>query len=156
MTTPLVLQDLLVEDIKELLQEFSYKTPGGERVPMNVYAQGLPVNASDDDADPVPYIIVRLNSGEDAGSRDSNNVVRLVIIIGVWDDDLNNQGHRDVMNIIQKIYHRFHVNPCLKEKAVYGGEFSWAMQEDTYYPYSFGACSLSFNIAAIRREDEFA
>ncbi len=153
--TPLMLQDELVEEIKRLLNDYLYKSPAGERVPMQVFPQTIPVNETDDEEDPIPYVIVRLNSGDDAGNRDSNNVVKLVIIIGIWDDALEAQGHRDVMNIIQKIYQRFHENPNLNNKAVYSGDFSWALQEDGYYPYSFGACTLNFHIAAIRREDEF-
>lgn len=154
--TPLMLQDELVEEIKHLLSNYLYKTPEGKRVSMNVYSQSLPVNETDDDADPIPYIIVRLNSGEDKGTKDSFNTVKMVIIIATWDDSLNTQGYRDVMNIIQKIYHRFQTNPNLNGKGAYAGEFDWAIQEDNYYPYSFGACSLSFHIAAIRREDPLA
>ena len=154
--TPIMLQDELVEEMKRLLANYLYKSPAGERIPINVYAQNIPVNESDEDDDPIPYIIVRLNSGDDDGTRDSFNKVKLVIIIGIWDDSLDNQGHRDILNIIQKVYERFHTNPNLNNKAVYAGEFNWALQDDTYYPYSFGACSLNFNIAAIRREDEFA
>ena len=153
--TPIMLQDELVEEMKLLLANYLYKTPAGERIPINVFAQNIPVNETDEDEDPIPYIIVRLNSGDDDGTRDSFNRVKLVIIIGIWDDSLDNQGHRDILNIIQKVYERFHTNPNLNNKAVYAGEFNWALQEDTYYPYSFGACSLNFNIAAIRREDEF-
>ena len=153
--TPLMLQDELVEELKRLLSDYLYKTQLGERVPINVYAQNLPVNETDDEDDPVPYIIVRLNSGKDEGMRDSFNAVKLVIIIGVWDGSKEAQGHRDVSNIIQKIYERFQTNPNLNGKAAYDGDFNWALQEDNYYPYSFGACSLGFRIAAIRREDEF-
>lgn len=154
--TPLDLQDELVEELKRLLSDYLYKAPSGERVPINVYPQSIPINETDDEEDPIPYIIVRLNSGNDDGTRDSNNTVKLVIIIGLWDDALDAQGHRDVANIIQKIYHRFQKNPNLNGKAVYSGAFDWALQEDNYYPYSFGACSLSFHIAAIRREDEYS
>lgn len=154
--TPQTLQDELVLELKRLFKNYRYKAPSGERVPINVYAQSIPINNTDDEDDPIPYIIVRLNSGKDEGNRDSFNTVKLVIIIGVFDDASDAQGHRDVLNIIHKIYERFQTNPNLNNKAVCGGEFNWALQEDNYYPYSFGACSLNFNIAAIRREDPFA
>ena len=154
--TPLELQDELVAEMRRIFKGCLYKTPGDELVPLNVFAQSIPVNETDDDEDPIPYIIIRLNSGEDSGSKDSMNTVKLVVIIGIYDHGLDAQGHRDVMNIIQKVYERFHKDPNLNGKAVYAGEFNWAMQEDTYYPYSFGACSLNFRIAAIRREDPFA
>lgn len=154
--TPTMLQDELIEEIKRLLHDNLYKRPGTkELIPMNVFAQSIPVNETDDEDDPIPYVLVRLNSGKDIGTRDSNHTVKLVIVIGIWDDDLNLQGHRDVMNIIFKIYDRFQTNPNLNGVAVHSGEFNWALQEDAHFPYFFGACSLDFNIAAIRRGDKF-
>ena len=154
--TPLMLQDELVEEMKRLFSDYLYKAPTGERVPINVYPQNIPVNETDDDDDPVPYLIIRLNSGKDNGTRDSFNTVKVLFIGGVWDESSESQGHRDLLNIFQKIYERFQTNPNLNGKAVYVGEFEWALQEDNYYPYSFGACTASFHIAAIRREDPFA
>ncbi|MCM1189805.1 MAG: hypothetical protein NC541_10985 [bacterium] len=154
--TPLELQDELVDEIRRILDGYTYKTPEGKHTSIHVFAQNIPMNETDDEEDPVPYIIVRLNSGEDDGTRDSFNTVSIVVIVGIWDDTMDAQGHRDVMNIIQKIYQRFHENPDLARKAAYAGDFKWAMQDDGYYPYSFGACHMKFSIAAIRREDEFA
>ncbi len=154
--TPLELQDELVAEMRRLFSDYLYKTPAGEREQLKVFAQHIPINETDDEEDPIPYLIVRLSTGDDDGTRDSFNVVNLVIIAGIFDDDLNAQGHRDILNIFQMIYERFHRNPNLNNKAAYTGEFHWAAQEDNYYPFYFGACSLSFNIAAIRREDEYA
>lgn len=155
--TPLDLQDELVEEMSRILDGYTYKTPGGERIPINVFSQNIPLNETDDEEDPVPYMIVRLNSGEDDGTRDSFNTVSVVVIVGLWDDALDLQGHRDLMNIIQKVYQRFQATPYLRnKKAAYAGEFKWALQDDSYYPYNFGACHMKFNIAAVRREDEFA
>lgn len=154
--TPLELQDELIKELREIFRDYAYKTPLGKRISPNIYAQHIPISETDDDADPVPYIIVRLNTGDDEGIRDSFNKVGLVIIVCIYDDALEAQGHRDVLNIIQKIYERFHKNPNLHNKAAYTGEFHWAAQEEDYYPFYFGACSMNFNIAAIRREDEYA
>ena len=154
--TPLELQDELVGEMSRILDGYTYKTPEGERIPINVFAQNIPMAETDDENDSIPYIIVRLSSGEDDGTRDSINTVSIVVVVGIWDDALDAQGHRDVMNIIQKIYQRFHENPGLNGKAVYTGEFKWAIQEDDYYPYNFGACYMKFQIAAIRREDYLA
>lgn len=154
--TPLELQDELAEEMKRIFKDYLYKNQAGERIPINVFTQNVPIHDTDDEEEPVPYIIVRLKDGDDEGTRDSFNVVNIIIIVGICDNDLNAQGHRDVMNIIQKIYMRFHENPDLNHKAAYKGPFHWATQEDNYYPFYFGACSMSFNIAAIRREDIFA
>ena len=154
--TPLMLQDDLVEEIKKLFAESLFKNPQGELVPINVFPQSIPVEESDDDADPIPYIIVRLTKGDDSGERDSNNTVSVVIIAGLCDFEKDAQGHRGLLNIISTIYERFQKNPSLNNKYVHTGHFKWAIQDDGYYPYYFGAAEMSFNIPAIRREDKFA
>lgn len=153
--TPIELIEELAKELESIFKGQNYKSSSGEYVPLNIYEHALPINETDDDPDRIPYLIVRLNSGKDPGTRDSNNTVKLVIIIGIWDNSLNQQGYRDVLNIIQKIYERFQKNPNLNNKAVYDGEFDWLLQEDDYNPFFFGACSLKFSIAAIRREDPF-
>lgn len=154
--TPLDLIDEFEEEMKRLFKGHLYKSPDGKRVPLNVYQHALPINETDDDPGRIPYLIVRLNTGKDDGSGDSFNTVKMVIIVGIWDDSLDQQGYRDVMNIIQKIYERFHKSPNLNGVAAYSGEFNWLLQEDDYNPYFFGACTLNFHIAAIRREDPLA
>ena len=153
--TPLMLQDDLVEEIRRIFEGCRYREPSGNCVPVNVFAQNIPVNQTDEEDEPFPYIIVRLGSGSDSGKGDSFNTVDISMVIGTWDDSADAQGHRDVMNMIQKIYERFHEAPCLNGRAVYTGEFEWVMREDLYHPYFFGACGMSFNIPAIRREDFF-
>ena len=155
--TPLELLDALCEEVREILSGYEYRTPAGQRVPMNVYPQNIPIPDSDEDeTELIPYVIVRLNSGDDNGKKDSFNTVNVVFIVGVMDDKPEQQGFRDANNVYQKIYQRFQENPMISGKAMFNGEFHWANQEDGYYPYFFGACSLSFYIPAIRREDPLA
>lgn len=131
--------------------------PEPELVKMTVFPQNIPVPLSvDEDENPVPYIIVRLNTGTDANTFDSEYIMKVVVIMGIWDDDRNAQGHRELLNIINLVYRRFATNPCLDGKYIYKGEFKWDIQEDGYYPYYFGAFEMNFAIPAIRREDPFA
>lgn len=154
--TPLMLQDDLVEEIKSLFAGTLFQNPKGERIPINVFPQNIPVEESEEDDDPIPYIIVRLTNGEDPGKGDSNNTVKVVIIAGLCDFGKDAQGHRGLLNIFNTIYERFQKNPCLNNKFVHTGHFKWAVQDDGYYPYYFGAAEMDFNIPAIRREDKFA
>ena len=153
---PDMLQDDLVEEMKRLFAEDRFKAPSGKRIPINVFTQSLPILESDEDDDPAPYIIVRLISGEDSGTSDSNHSVKVLWIIGIYDDDLSNQGHRSVMHIINTIYRRFKTDPNLNNKYVCDESFKWEVQDDAYHPYFFGAVTINFNIPAIRREDKFA
>lgn len=127
-----------------------------KRRPLRIFAQDVPINETGDDFDPAPYVIVRLKSGDDDGSADGVNVVQVIFIICIWDEDNDSQGYRDVLDIIQKIYVRFHKEPMLNNQFMYAGNYHWALQEDNYWPYFFGACTLNFNIPSIRRENEFA
>lgn len=104
---------------------------------------------------PVPYIIVRLNSGGHTGNYEDPNKVNIVLIICIWDDGLNNEGHISVMNILQKIYERFAKDNNLRNIAVFDGQWNWLRQEDNYYPFFIGACTLSFNFAFVRKETHY-
>lgn len=126
------------------------------RRPLRIFPQDVPINETDDDFDPAPYIIVRLKSGVDDGTADAFNTVTVIFIIAIWDDDNDSQGFRDVLDIIQKIYIRFHKDPMLNNQFMYAGNYQWALQEDNYWPYFFGACTLSFNVPSIRRENDYA
>lgn len=127
-----------------------------KRRSLRIFAQDVPINETDDDFDPAPYIIVRAKSGDDDGTADGVNTVQIILIIAIWDDNNDSQGYRDVLDIIQKIYIRFHKEPMLNNQFMYAGNFHWMLQEDNYWPYFFGACTLNFNIPSIRRENEFA
>lgn len=151
--TPIELIDELAKELKSIFKGQEYKSSNGKYVPLNIYKHALPINETDDDPDRIPYVIVRVSSGKDDGPGDSFNTVKLVIIIATWDDSLDQQGYRDVLNIIQKIYERFQKSPNLNNKAAFDGKFEWLLQEDDYNPFFFGACSLQFSIAAVRRED---
>lgn len=138
-------------------EETTIEMPKPELVEMTVYPQNIPVPLSgEEDENPVPYIIVRLNGGKDPNGPDSEYIMEVVVIMGIWEDDRKAQGHRELLNIINLVYARFMKNQCLDNKYVYKGGFEWDIQEDGYYPYYFGAFKMNFAIPAIRREDPFA
>ena len=162
--TPLELQDMLVKELEELYTNWQYKNPHYEPelseseqyIPLKIYPQNIPIEEVEDADDPIPYVIVRLKDGDDEGTSDSTNTVNVVFIAGIWDNDHNAQGHRDILNIIWELYLRFQRNPNLNDIAVSTGEFHWMAQEDNYFPYYFGACQMKFIIPAVRREDPYA
>lgn len=154
--TPEMLQDALCEEIKNLLSDRLYRTPSGELVQMNVFPQGIPMIESDDDDEPFPYVIVRMVDGSDENLSDSEYIVEMVVIVGIYNDNPSNQGHRDLLNVYNLVYERFKKDPSLAGQFVYKGGYRWTIQDDDYYPYFFGAFKMNFTIPAIRREDPFA
>jgi len=66
------------------------------------------------------------------------------------------QGHKDVLNIIARLYERFAKVPVLNGKYTIQYPVLWALQGEESYPFYFGGMNLTFEIAAVRREDEYS
>lgn len=95
------------------------------------------------DDDPFPYLIVRLDRGGIAGPE-SPHQISVIVLVGIFDDDPQNQGHAAVMEIIERIQQHYQENPILGAFS-FADEFSWVMQDEESYPYYFGVCSFAFN-----------
>lgn len=118
------LQDDLVEELKLVFKDLRYKTPGGELSEINIFPQALPIPGPAEppegesteyleeglgvtdpvkEEDPYPYAIVRIEDGK-IETIDGNQAVTVLIILGAYNDSLENQGHKDILNMIQRIY----------------------------------------------------
>lgn len=167
------LQDDLAEELEKIYEGYQLKNPLGELSDINVYKQALPVPAPADPPaeenlelleeglgvtdpakleDPYPYAIVRVTDGQ-IRDIDGEQAVNVLIILGVYDDSLNNQGHKDILNMIQKIYERFAKNAILADRYECLHPISWTLQEEESYPYFIGGVALTFETLGIRRED---
>lgn len=168
------LQDDLAADLAETFKHFRLKNPQGETASLNIFKQSLPIPTAKDipdtvtdedleegiynaeaEEDPYPYIIVRVEQGT-IENIDQEQAVIVNLIIGVIDRDYKNQGHKDVLNIIQKIYERFAKNAILAKKYECVMPIEWALQDEESYPYFFGGMALKFETIPIRREDPYA
>lgn len=153
--TPLLLQEALVDELHKIFDGERFENTLGERVPLNVFEQQLPVIQSEDDTDPVPYALVRLETGK-TESSDNPQEVSVTILFGIINQSSENNGHKDVLNLIQKIYERFEKNPMLANQYMFQDPFNWALQDEESFPYFFGATSMTFQTSAIRKEDKYA
>lgn len=99
------LQVRLQQDLTELFKDRRYKTPDGKMEPVHVFRQNLPKRKSEEDEDPFPYIIVALDSG---GVKDQMTAHKIAVVfrIGIYDDDLTNQGHASVLAIMETMQQR--------------------------------------------------
>lgn len=142
------LQHDVAEDLREMFKHDLYKTPTDGTSPPNVFKQFLPKLESDDEDDPFPYIIVRVDSGGIDSQTDPHKVA-LILVIGIYDDDTQNQGHATVLEIIERIQQHYEETPALAE-FVFTDPFGWALQDEETYPYYYGAVNLTFNAPAPR------
>lgn len=157
--TVIDLQKALLEEMKQIFSSDIFKDSTGKYVSLNVFEQWLPIRKDEDEQDPVPYIIVRIEVAEVKGWTEAQ-VVETSLLIGCFDDDTNNVGHKTVLEIIQRIEERFFKNPMLASQFMFLNDdqhpFDWALQDEESFPYYFGAVRMYFNTPAIRKEDKYA
>lgn len=158
--TPIELQKALCKEIELLLDNhlFTGKEESGKVIEkkINVYAQNLPMINSDEDEGVLnPYVIVRIVDGETDMDGAAPYTISMVLIASVYDKAEANNGHEQIQLIFDSIYERFAKDPMLNNMYYCSGHMKWTHQDDSYYPYSFGAMRIDFTIPAIRRESDF-
>ncbi|PKM72846.1 MAG: hypothetical protein CVU91_07410 [Firmicutes bacterium HGW-Firmicutes-16] len=158
--TPDILEATLAAEITTIFTGYTLKNSDEAAVALNVFVHDIPVIQGDDEGDseappPEPYIVVKATSGNIA-SEDDPQAVTVVLVICVFDDANERQGHKDILHIIQKVYERFAKNPVLAGKFVLKYPIDWVLQDEDTYPYYFGGMQLLFECHAIKKEDPLA
>jgi len=167
------LQDDLANELIKIFDGFKLHTPAGDLSNINIFKQLLPMPEASDqgdilpeqlenglvneltELDPYPYVLVRVSDGEIADEA-SAQTINVMLLMGVYDYNFNKNGHKDIMNMIQKIYERFAKVPVLCGRYTIQYPISWTLQEEESYPFYFGGMNLIWETAAVRRENKFA
>ena len=150
------LQRAVMDDLRKLFKNDRFKAPDGGTASMKVYKQQLPKLPLQDDEDEAdgsdlfPFIVVRVMSGK-IESPDASHEVTLLLWIGVFDDDLKNEGHDAVLEIIERVQQHYQEKPTLGA-AFFKDPFEWALQDEESFPFFYGGCSLTFQLPAPRVE----
>ena len=153
--TATMLQEEIVKELETIFRGDLFKNSLGEYVKLNVYEQQLPIKEDEDSPDPMPYIIVRLETGSTKSGTDPQEVL-VTLLFGYFDDSPENNGHKGVLGMIQKVHERFEKQPMLANQFMFQDPFDWALPDEESFPYFFGAASMTFKTAAIRKEDKYA
>lgn len=153
--TATMLQEELVKELETIFRGDLFKNSLGKYVKLNVYEQQLPIKEDEDSPDPMPYITVRIETGSTKSGTDPQEVL-VTLLFGYFDDSPENNGHKGVLGMIQKVHERFEKQPMLANQFMFQDPFDWALQDEESFPYFFGAASMTFKTAAIRKEDKFA
>jgi len=119
--------------------------------PIRVFEQALPIREGGGE-DPYPYLIVRLDAGGVESPTDPHRI-GVLVLAGVYDGDRRNQGHRTVLELLERIQDHYGAHPTLDGGAFrFADPFRWALQDEPSYPYFYGACELAFTTHAPRTE----
>jgi hypothetical protein len=175
--TPASLQEAIAEDLRKLFSGKMYKNPDrrskDEYLEIQVYEQNLPipVNAENGDVDVnsgidyapeieddpvynVPWCLVKLDSGGVKGTNE-DQAVKVAVCFGIFDDDPENNGHKDILSLIEQTYERYARNPILDRNYRCDSEFEWGLQDENTSPYYFGAIAMTFRFTGLKVESKY-
>lgn len=150
------LQDDLAAEVRALFAGETFENDKGERVPLAVHLQDLPLLAANDaEGEQFPFCIVRLTDGE-VEDYTSEHTVNVILVFGIVDHDRARTGYRTVIHLIHKVYERFAKRQQLGENYVFRYPVRWYLQDEDTYPYFAGGMQLTFAAPAVRIEQPYA
>ena len=171
--TVVFFQDDFKKEIEKIADDMLFFQPGTDELSkLRVFKQALPIPqreafetdmsetieyADDSEEKSVfkcPWCLIKLDGGIVKGIG-AVQEVGVAICFGIYNPSPQNQGHMEILNLIQRVYQRFAVNDSLAEKYFCQGNFEWALQDEDTYPYFFGAISTSFTMEGFQREDRY-
>lgn len=158
--TDLLLQDALVERVRSVLAGYTLPTRGGEPKGVQVFRQFLPLPMAtqggpeesrvvfsdsmaygdEDFARNFPCVVVKIDEGTDRedGGADAC-LVRVRLLIGVFDDGADCQGYRDALNIAGTVRLDLQTNRYLDMKYRLEMPLRWYVFDEQPWPVFF-AC----------------
>lgn len=155
--TPVMLVEDLAEEMDCVLGHMRLPSHTGRKTKINIFQFGLPREKTKEESkNKFPYVLIVPEEGNITGGNTEPQRVNLYIVIGIYEDGLDNQGKKHVLNIINDISERFLKDPVLKGRYYADEEIKWVVDTEEEYPYHYGAVWMTFNIPTFRRENEHA
>lgn len=151
------LEDALVEFLAMNTSELRFKSNNetDETVPPAVYAAFIPRNQIGEvipgAITTYPAIIVRVRQGV---QNVDYEVLTVEILLGVYDEGLDQQGSRDCLNLVQRIKDRIREQSIIRERYRLGFPLNWQINkrasstgggEYNSFPYYFAEMQVDFH-----------
>lgn len=165
MTVFQLLKDL-AEEIETVLADMLFKDPKGEMEHMRAFPQALPKreqkvkigellqDEEKDGKDPYPYCVVRAESGNIGFGAQK---VKILLIFGIFNDDIQNQGQAELLNVIHKVTERFIKDPVLKDRYRVDLDVGmyWILDDEDRFPYFAGGVGMTWDTFFAEMEDDY-
>lgn len=149
---PIFLPTALEKRLEEVFMHTKFKSSrDGEDVSLNIFTQSLP-KRSKNEASLYPYVIVQLSEGEQS-TESSIDQVKVMFVIGVFDEDNQNQGHQHVMRIINDISQNLKQNPNIEGQYQLSYPYRWVIHDEDTSPYFFGGIETTWEVSTYSRND---
>ena len=168
----LSLQDALVRRLEEVFgDEYTLKDKNGKEKPLRLFPQYLPrprgivpkkkapggkpeedpeIYGPEDFEANFPCIVVKLDEGRDKEENAPDATrIDVRILVGVYDDDPDCQGYRDVLNVLEKIRLELLTHRYLERKYRLEMPFRWYLHEDQPWPVFFGQIETVWETARV-------
>lgn len=159
-------QEDLAEEIEKILSDMLLKDPKGELTTMKAYCQEVPKRKQEikigalmdeddsEDEDPYPFCIVKAESG---GMSRGEQQISIILIIAVFNDDAQNSGHQELINVFSRIAERFIRNPVLKERYTLDQKegINWILDDEDRFPYFIGGMTMKWETFFMEKEDDY-
>lgn len=154
MTIPQLI-DALVEFIEQNTRDYKFRSneQSLDKLAPLVYAGFLPRDQVGaiipGEISQYPAIIVNVRQGSQTWESET---VETEILIGCFDDERDQQGYRDVTNIVQRLRDRFREQSIVRERFPIRMPLKWIVNRfygggtTNYYPYFFGELTLYFEL----------
>ena len=148
---PMDLQKELKERLEQEFADKLFENPNGELVPIQIFEQHLPQKQKED-LSLYPYIIIQLNNGTQANETAAEGI-KVVFLIGVFQEDSENQGYRNVVRVINRISSNLKQNPTVKRQFQLNYPYDWALYDEDVAPYFFGGIETTWNVPTFSRTE---
>jgi hypothetical protein len=149
---PILLQKHLVDEVlPEVFEGTKFLNTDNEKVNINFYEQYLPKKRKDNDV--FPFVNVILLDGEEQ-SKDTANSAHILFMVGVYDENENNQGYQDSIIILNKIYQHLREKELFDSKYVIDYPIKWMTNDDVTYPYFYSALETNWEVAKVLQTNE--
>lgn len=146
---PTELQSSLKARVEKIFEGDLFKNPRGAYVPLQVFKQHLPAKKSNED-NFYPYVIVQLNFGEQKTESDQHKAP-VLFVIGIHYDEEDNQGHQEVMGIVNKLFESFRKYPIEDQRYEIDFPLRWGLHEEDMAPYYYGAVETTWKLPTFMR-----
>lgn len=151
MSTPYLLQDALVKEIKAIFEDFETQNAEGNPALLNVYPQNLPTKKMEDDSEHFPYVVVRVNDGGINGENEEKKC-RITLVIGVYDDSPDRQGYKATLNVLQRLETHFFAKRIIDDRYRIEYPYNWTLHDEDMHPYYFGGVETNWVLPVVREE----
>lgn len=150
------LEDAVVEFFAQNTNDYLFRSneDTDEKLPPKVWSGFIPRNevgaVQPGEITVYPAIIVQAKQG--IQTTEDSDLVEVDVLIGCFDDTKDQQGYRDVINVIQRLKDRVSEVSIIRERFPRRLPIKWVVNRyvggvsTNYYPYFFGEMTFMFEL----------